>query len=92
MIDDILHKLDAVAILKPGDIWPKELGEELNWAKTISQLCAEASAVIRSQRASANAICRNWIDTVGEIEPPKDPQAEAAIRAFNSPRYNARFI
>jgi hypothetical protein len=86
MIDDILHKLDAVAMLKPGDIWPNELGEELSWAAVISQLCAEASAVIRSQRASANAICRNWLDTIGEIESPKDPQAEAAIRAFNRPR------
>jgi hypothetical protein len=51
---DITRKLELVANLKPGQMWPAELGPELgstnNWGTAISAICAEALAEIQKLR------------------------------------------
>lgn len=48
---DITRKLELVANIKPGSMWPAELGEAMNWGTALSAICAEALAEINRLRA-----------------------------------------
>lgn len=51
---DITRKLEILANLKPGEMWPDELGgSAFNYAPAISEICAEALAEIQRLRCLA---------------------------------------
>lgn len=51
---DIARKLELIAHLQTGEMWPDELGPELgesnNWGTALSAICAEALAEIKRLR------------------------------------------
>jgi hypothetical protein len=76
---DITRKLELVANLKPGQMWPAELGPELgstnNWGTAISAICAEALAEIHKLRTHERERGVYFIETpenwLSIVHPPK---------------------
>ncbi len=51
---DITRKLELVANLNLGDMWPAELGTAGDWGTALSAICAEALAEITALRKQVN--------------------------------------
>lgn len=79
-LDETLRRLDTMAKLKPGEPAPAFLCEHDPWTETLSQLCARAAQLIRSDQQMPGDLDERdaWLrDKAGDLGYVLVPEREA---------------